>query len=73
MAKKTAWWCPEWVSLLFWAGLKTDTVISEDSYTAYSVRKYNDFERFSPLRRGEALPSYQHQYRKYRVLADCMT
>ena len=41
MAKKTAWWCPEWVSLLFWAGLKTDTVISEDSYTAYSVRKYN--------------------------------
>lgn len=54
-----------WVSLCSWAELKSDTVISEDSYTAYSVRKYNACMSDSPLRRGEALPSCQHQYRKY--------
>lgn len=69
---KTAWWCPEWVSLCSWAGLKSDTVISEDSYTAYSVRKYT-WAISPPFVGGEALPSCQHQHRKYRVLAECMT
>ena len=57
-----------WVSLCSWAELKSDTVISEDSYTAYSVRKYNAcMSDFPPFAGGEALPSCQHQYRKYIV------
>ena len=46
-----------WVSLCSWAELKSDTVISEDSYTAYSVRKYNDFELFPPFAGGKLCPA----------------